>query len=420
MIETGFDSRVKVQQVIESQVPEFVRSDFPKYIEFLRQYYVSQEYQGGPVDIAENLDQYLRLDNITPEVISGVNTLTYDITTNSGIVTVTSTRGYPSEYGLLKIDDEIITYTGITTNTFTGCVRGFCGITEYNKSTAPGELVFSNSESASHTSGSNVVNLSALFLKEFYDKIRFSITPGLEKVEFTDNLDVSNFVKEARAFYQAKGTSESYRILFKVLYNEEPKVLDLEQFLFKPSSAELSRKEVVVAERLSGNPLKLLGQTVRRSLNPFIESSVSSVEVLTRSNKTYYKLSLFVGYNEDVPEGEFIISGKTRVLKDIGIGETIIPVDSTIGFPKSGKLISGNNIISYTDKTVNEFLGCTGVIQQITIASDIRSEETIFGYEDGDETKKVELRITGVLSSFVASSDEFLAAAGILVHYACT
>ena len=41
----------------------------PKAVDFLKQYYISQEYQGGPVDIAENLDQYLKVDNLTPEVI---------------------------------------------------------------------------------------------------------------------------------------------------------------------------------------------------------------------------------------------------------------------------------------------------------------------------------------------------------------
>ena len=63
MIETGFDSRIKVQQIIESQVPEFVREDFPKYVDFLKQYYVSMDRQGGAVDLSENIDRYLNLEN---------------------------------------------------------------------------------------------------------------------------------------------------------------------------------------------------------------------------------------------------------------------------------------------------------------------------------------------------------------------
>ena len=47
-------------------------------------------------------------------------------------ISVPSTKGFPSEYGLLKVDDEIISYTGITSTSFTGCIRGFSGITGYN------------------------------------------------------------------------------------------------------------------------------------------------------------------------------------------------------------------------------------------------------------------------------------------------
>ena len=164
MIATGFETRIKVQEVIENQLPSFVVSEFPKTSEFLKQYYKSQEYPGGTVDIVENLDQYLKLDNLTPDVISGISTLTVSITSTDTDIFVTSTRGYPAQNGLIKIDNEIITYSGITTNSFTGCVRGFSGVTEYNKD---GELIFNTSEASSHTSGVKITNLSVLFLKEF-------------------------------------------------------------------------------------------------------------------------------------------------------------------------------------------------------------------------------------------------------------
>ena len=44
MIQTGFESRVKVQQVIESQLPNFILDENPNAAEFLKQYYISQEY----------------------------------------------------------------------------------------------------------------------------------------------------------------------------------------------------------------------------------------------------------------------------------------------------------------------------------------------------------------------------------------
>ena len=40
----------------------------------------------------------------------------------------------------LKLMNEVITYTGLTTNTFTGCIRGFSGITTYHAENQPNEL----------------------------------------------------------------------------------------------------------------------------------------------------------------------------------------------------------------------------------------------------------------------------------------
>ena len=209
MIQTGFESRVKVQQIIENQLPEFVLDENPKFVDFLKQYYISQEYQGGTIDISENLDQYLNLDNLTPEVIVGSTSLVNNIDSTSGIITVTSTKGFPSSYGLLKINDEIITYTGLTTNTFTGCIRGFSGITNYHKDLNSEELVFSTSDASSHVGLSTVKNLSSLFLQEFYKKLKYSLTPGLEGLDFVSDLNVGNFIKEARTLYESKGTDES-------------------------------------------------------------------------------------------------------------------------------------------------------------------------------------------------------------------
>ena len=105
MIGTGIEKRIQVQQVIESQLPEFILSESPKTVDFLRQYYISQEHRSGVVDLSDNLDQYLKLDNLTPEVIVGVTTLTTSVTTTSDTINVSSTKGFPNQYGLLKIDD---------------------------------------------------------------------------------------------------------------------------------------------------------------------------------------------------------------------------------------------------------------------------------------------------------------------------
>ena len=406
MAQTGFESRIKVQQIIENQLPGFILDESPKAAEFLKQYYISQEYQGGPVDIAENLDQYLNLDNLIPEVIVGNVSLTTNITSTVGIITVTSTKGFPSSYGLLKIDDEVITYTGITTNTFTGCVRGFSGITSYHQDLNSEELVFSETSSSSHSSNSKVINLSSQFLQEFYKKLKYTLTPDLENKNFVSDLHVGNFIKESKTLYQTKGTNESFRILFNILYGETPKVVDLEQFLIKPSSAQYIRREVMVAERISGNPSLLVGQTIKKSTDETTSASVSEVEIITRGGKNYYKLMIFVGYDDASPTitGTFNITGSTKLIEDVQPNAEIITVDSTIGFAESGTIYFGNNVVSYTSKSINQFFGCTGIEETVAKTATVRSDETYYGYANGDTAKKVELRLTGVLSNFSSTS----------------
>ena len=43
-------------------------ADFPNATEFFKQYYISQEFQGGPSDLINNFDQYIKSDNLVPEV----------------------------------------------------------------------------------------------------------------------------------------------------------------------------------------------------------------------------------------------------------------------------------------------------------------------------------------------------------------
>ena len=405
MVQSNFESKVRIQEIIDNQIPEFILEENPKFSEFLKQYYVSQEYQGGSVDIVENLVEYLKLDNLTPEVISGNTTLSQQLTETSDVIYVSSTVGFPNSYGLLQIDDEIITYKERLSDRFTGCVRGFSGIESYDS-----ELVFSDTNASSHSSQSEVTNLSVLFLQKFYEKIKFTFLPGLEKVDLYESLNVNNFIKNSKSFYQAKGSKESFRILFNALYGIEPSVVDLETFLFKSSAANYRRRKELLFENLSSdkNPLLLTGYQVTKNNNSSVFGSVSEAEIFTRNNKTYYKFYIFLGYDDSNSEnsGEFQITPSSKVVEKISVGDsaTVITVDSTIGFSNSGSLFIGNGVeVFYTDKSVNQFFGCytknnNYINANIEKTSLVYSNDTYFGYENGDKTKRVNLRLLGVVN----------------------
>jgi len=125
--------RVRFQDIVESQLPRYVREDFPLLPEFLKQYYVSQEIQSGTLDLVQNLDQYVNLSeifNLSNETVLGAD-LSYTGKTIQTSFEGNFTVGFPDKNGIIQIDDEIIFYETKTDRNFEGCTRGFSGITSY-------------------------------------------------------------------------------------------------------------------------------------------------------------------------------------------------------------------------------------------------------------------------------------------------
>lgn len=158
------EKRIQLKDIVKNQVPQYVKEEYPLVGEFLSQYYLAQEFQGTPIDLLQNIDQYVKLDSITN--LGTFTTLGSDITSFDENITInlldseTGTDGFPDKYGLISIDDEVIAYKTKTPNGFTNCYRGFSGIVAY-KNTNVGiastyrlktsdQLIFKDSDAGSH------------------------------------------------------------------------------------------------------------------------------------------------------------------------------------------------------------------------------------------------------------------------------
>jgi hypothetical protein len=376
---------VKISDIVENQIPEFILSENPNFVEFFKQYYISQEFQGANVDLAENLIEYKNVDSFNNINLISETTLTSSVEFFDDIVNVSSTAGWPNQYGLLQIDDEIITYTGITSTSFTGCIRGFSGISSLTQENNPEFLIFSQTESAEHTSQSTVHNLSNLFLKEFFRKIKYQFTPGFEELEFDSNINPQNFISKAKSFYQTKGTDEAFKILFKVLYNKEVQILKPNDYTFTPSDDKWIVTESFVCELVTGDPLKLKGQTLYQPDGT--KGSIYDVEKFSINANQFYKIKIFSGYSNNLNqkgsiEGTFVNSPNTYVVETIPQGSSTITVDSTVGFAQTGGTLEiGDLIIQYSEKTNNQFLGAVGVGSSIARKTKVFSDHYVYGYE---------------------------------------
>ena len=81
-----------------------------------------------------------------------------------------------------------------------------------------------------------------------------------------------------------------------------------------------------------------------------------------------------------------------------------ITVDSTLGFPESGTIFSGENNITYTSKSINQFFGCSGITTDIEKSSLVLSNNTYYAYENGDISREVKIRLLGVISDIETSA----------------
>ena len=351
------NKRVKISSVVKNQLPDFIKADFPLAGEFLAQYYTALEGQGSTLDVLQNIDKYIKIDELTDLIDST------SLSTNVGIadntITVNSTTGFPDSFGLLEIDSEIITYTGVTTNTFTGCSRGFSGITSYRSPTKPDELLFSQSGISTHSSGTTVNNLSIRFLKEFFKKVKGQITPGFEERALDDDINERLFVKQSKDFYSSKGTDQSFEILFRALYGKDVEVIKPRDYLFIPSDADYKVSKQIVVEALDGDPMDLINRNLFQDDVygfPKANGAISDIEKIVRGDKAYYRLSLDYSQNLDKLSGDFSIHPNTKLVEGVSVGSTVLTVDSTVGFGTTGILIANYNdgtfnSIKYTSKS---------------------------------------------------------------------
>ena len=273
------EKRVQFSNIVKNQLPNYVVEEFPLISEFLSQYYISQEFKGAPADLIQNIDRYIKIDELTDQTDSTI--LDQNVSSFDTIIPINQSgvgiEDFPDSYGVLQIDNEIITYTGKTSNSFTGCIRGFVGITSFTKQNYPDQLVFTESQSAEHNYGAVIKNLSSLFMKEFLLKTKYQLLPGFENRTLSSNINQSLFIKQAKDFYLSKGTDESFKILFNALYGESATIIRPKEYLFRPSDANYKITDDLVVEKIEGNPLNLLNATLFQNEYQNISKAYASI-----------------------------------------------------------------------------------------------------------------------------------------------
>lgn len=420
------NTRIKLSTVLENLLPGYIKESFPLVEEFFKEYYNSLEGRGLTLDVLQNIDQYLKLDNISnleEEIL-----LQQDLQVFDNSIVVSNGFRLPNTYGIIQIDDEIILYKSklynpeFKTHLLKDCYRGFSAITGFREDTKDDYLDFSSTKIESHTLGAKVKNLSNLILFEFFRKIKIQFAPGFENESFYKDLNENLFIKQIRDFYTSKGTEQSFKILFKALYGEKVEIIKPQDFLFISSNAEYRISKNLVVEQISGDITKIEGRTIRQEkteISDIASAIVNRVQSIERNGKRFYTLSVDFDYDKDIGVrgttfGSFVVGPKTVVSATKTTEDTSICVDSTVGFPKLTRetesvfspeiLIKVDENISFTatysDLNNNQFLSVSEIPIDIEPGVEIFYNNFCKSSYFDDDNNEVEVlfRVTGVLS----------------------
>ena len=295
------------------------------------------------------------------------------------------------------------TFPTATNFAFTGCIRGFSGIDDVSS----GEFLnFNVSEASFHNAGATLTNLGLVFLAEFYRKYKTQFLPGFEERQF-QNVNIDNILSRARDFYSSKGTDSSLKILFSVLFGKYVEIKKPFVNTIQASTSDWSLSDIIVVEPIEGDPGKLEATTVLQDsfTTPTAKATVARIQEIFVKNKRFYKIFFTRGSVENT----ILTSKKTKVL-GMGVTDTTLTVDSTLGFPESGSFFNiGSegtyNEVTYEYKNANQFFNCVGLSPTLAQGDSIIDSTFLYGYEENDTQRPVQMRVVGTLVGLAKNSD---------------
>ena len=109
--------------------------------------------------------------------------------------------------------------------------------------------------------GRPILNLSGIFINEFYRKHKSQFLPGFEGRNFVNQVNIENILTRAKDFYRSKGTDTSLEILFKVLFGKSVVIEKPFENTIGSSDSEWVVTDNMIVDVIEGDPFKSVSYT---------------------------------------------------------------------------------------------------------------------------------------------------------------
>ena len=335
----------KLSPLIEGQVPDFVQSDHPVFVEFLKDYYKFLE--AGELSISTTTD-YIALETSDSSYV-------IDEVESDRIVTEigAGTKGF-------FIQNEIITgsTSGATATVLVDDSRNARLFVSSQQKFITGETITgasSGSEGVVVKYRANPVQNIQQMLEyadvdntifDFLDKMKESFMVDIPD-DLASGLSKRNLIKNIKDLYAAKGTSEGHKLFMRMLLGENADIIYPNQYMMKASTGDWNKKSVLRVLAFSNvNGEEVVSQQITGITSGAKATVVSAlISQQTKENfndsVTEFEIANISGTFQD---GE-VVSGISTV-NDREVKFTVFGIVSDINMIRGGSFYSKNEIVS--------------------------------------------------------------------------
>jgi hypothetical protein len=358
----------KISNLINSQAPEFVLEQHPKFLEFVKTYYSFMESAEMAVTSVQTTDG-IQLETETAQnnelILDGsrIDTDRTQLDAGDKILLESSAFGKFTRGEIVTGQTSKATATVLTEDLDNG--RLF--ISAQDKFII-GETILGASSNASaivnNYKPNPVTNIQELlsfrdpdkvisnfltkFRKEFLNTLPETLVNGLNK---------RTLIKNVRSLYRAKGTNRGHEIFFKLLFGLQSETIYPREQMLRVSDGNWDTKTILRAISSVGNPLDLIG----RQITGLTSGATAIIENIFKFQIGANEVSEFIINNETIV-GDFIIGEEIRGTAsdedDTFIKANITGIPEAVTFTNDGALYEADENIAIT-------AGGTGAIIQV-------------------------------------------------------
>ena len=382
----------KISHLIESQLPDFVLSDHPKFVEFIKTYYAFMESAEITISDVQGTDGIL-LETETNQI----NNLVLD----AGSITGESTQKDTGDkiiledtvYGKFTIGEII---KGNTSNATAKVLavdydNNRLFISAQDKFQA-NEIIVGQSSNANAkltdykpnpvqtiqelTSFRDPDKVISNFLTQFRDEFLATIPENL-----ATGIDKRKLIKNIRSMYRMKGTSKGHELFFRLLFGEQSETIYPREQILKASDGQWDTQKIIRCIAVSGNTQDLIGRQIRGDDS----KATAIIENVFKFQIGQYEISELI-VNEDTIQGTFQV-GEVILGTKSDTDDYFIKANIT-GIPGQKTLLNDGNLYDIGDN-VTITGGGTGALFSITGTGKGKIDEIIIdnvgqGYSTGD------------------------------------